>query len=238
MTAGAAPRIAEPCRLPPVGHGDEPPRERLRRRGLRALCDAEVVALLLSAGRTDAGDLEQAREVLRHGGLAGLLRLDESWLHRSDLGECRAAALLAGVELGRRLARVRVPERRPLKRPDLAADYLILRYQGCDQEIMGALYLDVRERLIAEREIYRGTLLRASVDYREILKQALYCGAVSFFLFHTHPSGDPTPSCDDMAFTWMVAEAAGALGISFLDHFVLGSRGRWVSIRARRGSWF
>ena len=142
------------------------------------------------------------------------------------------------LRIGRRLARVRIPEGQPLKRPDLTADYLILRYQGCDQEITGALYLDVRERLIVERELFRGALTRATVDYREVLKQALYCGAVSFVLFHTHPSGEPTPSGDDLTFTWLVAEAAGALGVRFLDHFVLGSRGRWVSIRTRRDSWY
>jgi len=133
---------------------------------------------------------------------------------------------------------VRIPQGRLLSRPDLAANYLILRYQGCDQEIMGALYLDVRERLIVERELYRGALTGINAEPREVIRQALYCGAVSFILFHTHPSGDPTPSGDDLAFTWEVAAAARALRINFFDHFVLGSHGRWVSIRARRGSWY
>ncbi len=214
--------------------GDESPLERLWRRGLRALSDVELLALLLRTGPAGFDPLEIAREVLRDEGLAGVARLDESLLYRSRWGEDHAATLLAAVELAQRLASLRMPARRLLDRTDRVAAYLILSYQG-DQEVMGALYLDVRNRLIVEREIFRGTQGRAVVSPREILKYALAYGAASFVLFHTHPSGDPAPSVEDLSFTRRLHDVAEALGVPLRDHLILGSGGRWVSVKRRGG---
>ncbi len=101
---------------------------------------------------------------------------------------------------------------------------------------MGAVFLDVRRRLIADVDFYRGTLSRASVEPRRILKEALFRNASSFVLFHTHPSGDPAPSIDDLHFTRRIADASEAVGVEMLDHLILGSAGRWVSLK-KRGSW-
>ena len=122
-------------------------------------------------------------------------------------------------------------EREALSRPSEIARYLHLRYQTRDQEVMGALFLDVRNRVLGDCEIFRGTHDRAAVAPREILKECLLRGAAGVILFHTHPSGDPTPSPDDNAFTLRMAEAARAVGIRLLDHLVLAGSGRWVSIR-------
>ncbi len=99
---------------------------------------------------------------------------------------------------------------------------------------VGALFLDSRHRWLGEREIFRGTLQRAAVEPREILKEALLRGAAGVVLFHTHPSGDPSPSLEDFAFTRRMVEASGVVGIDFVDHLVLGAEGRWSSIRERR----
>ncbi len=117
-----------------------------------------------------------------------------------------------------------------LNLPGPMAEYLFLRYQG-DQEVMGALYLDDRRRLIAEREIFRGTLRRTAASPREILKHALNCGAASFVVFHNHPSGDPTPSVTDQSFTRDLYAAGEALGVPLRDHLILGSGGRWESLK-------
>lgn len=216
---------------------DERPRERLHEHGSAILSDAELVALLLRTGTPVRGVMEIARAVVReNGGLLGLLDARKEDLVREGLGEAKAASILAAVEIGRRLARKDVPDRHPLTRPEAMASYLSLRYRIRDQEVMGAVYLDARKRLVAEKEIFRGTLCRAAVEPRVILKEGLLQGASSVVLFHTHPSGDPTPSLEDLAFTRRMAEAGEAVGISLADHLILGSTGRWVSLR-ERGAW-
>ncbi len=216
---------------------EDRPRERLLRSGGEALSDAELLAVLLRTGRPGASAVEMARELLaERGGLGGLLRAEGPALRRRGLGEAKAATVLAAVELGRRLARARMPRRDLLDRPDIVANYLSLRYVQHDQEVMGALYLDVRNRLIAESDVFRGTLSRAAVEPRAILKECLLRSASGFILFHTHPSGDPSPSAEDLTFTRRMAEAGELIGVRLLDHLILGSAGRWVSL-GRRGAW-
>ncbi|HKI85750.1 MAG TPA: DNA repair protein RadC [Thermoanaerobaculia bacterium] len=216
---------------------DERPRERLLALGGRALSDTELVAVLLGSGRRGASALTLAREVLcMVGGLAGLLGSEPSTLRSPGLGPAKRSSLLAAVEIGRRLARAELPERSPMTRPAAVARYLTLCYRRFDQEVMGALYLDSRHRLLEERELYRGTLNRAAVEPRGILKQALLVGAAAIVLFHTHPSGDPSPSAEDLAFTRRVSEAAEILGLRLIDHLILGIGDRWVSL-AERGAW-
>ncbi|HEX9730609.1 MAG TPA: DNA repair protein RadC [Thermoanaerobaculia bacterium] len=216
---------------------DARPRERLLRCGGKALSDAELVAILLRSGRPGLTVVRMASEVLEEcGGLLGLLDAEYGVLVRNGLGRAKAAALLAAVELGRRLARARIPERQLLNRPDVMADYLALRYARQDQEVMGAVFLDVRNRLLADVEIYRGTLSRASVEPRLILKEALQRNASAFVVFHTHPSGDPAPSSDDLAFTRQLSDASEIVGVTMHDHLIVGTAGRFVSLR-RRGSW-
>ncbi len=216
---------------------NERPRERLLHSGGAALSDAELLAILLRTGRPGLSAIEMGQELIaERGGLGGLLRADVTKLKRRGLGDAKAATLLAAIELGRRLARVRMPRRDLLDRPDAVASYLSLRYAQEDQEVMGALYLDVRNRLIAESDIYRGTLSRAAVEPRAILKEGLLHSASGFILFHTHPSGDPSPSAEDLTFTRRMAEAGELLGVKLLDHMILGSAGRWVSL-GRRGAW-
>lgn len=215
----------------------ERPRERLLTHGARALSDAELLALLLRSGRRGSSALDLGREVaVRCGGLAGLVGIEPEALLRAGLGPAKAASVLAAVELGVRLSRSELPERPCLERPAAAARYLVLRYGVRDQEVMGALYLDRRQRLLAERELYRGTLSRAAAEPRAILKAGLLTGAAGVLLFHTHPSGDPSPSAEDLAFTRRLAEAAEVVGIPLVDHLVLGGTERWISLR-ERGAW-
>jgi len=215
---------------------EDQPRQRILRSGGAALSDAELLGLLLHGGMSrDATELAQEL-LVRLRGLSGLLRNHQSALRLPGLGPARRAAILAAVELSRRLAKARVPRRDLLDRPDVVASYLALRYVQPDQEVMGALYLDIRNRLIAESDIYRGTLARAAVEPRTILKEGLLHSAAGFVLFHTHPSGDPSPSVEDLAFTRRMAEAGELIGVELLDHLILGSAGRWISL-GRRGAW-
>lgn len=213
---------------------DERPRHRLLENGSQSLSDTELLSILLRNGRPGASSIDVARGLLEHhGGLAGLQGLSPEALQVPGVGPAKAATILAAVELAQRLARATVPDRDPMSRPAAVARYLALRYQFSEQEIMGALYLDTRNRLVAERELFRGTLNRAAVEPRMILKHGLLRDAAGVALFHTHPSGDPAPSAEDLAFTRRVADAGDVVGIRLVDHLILGSGSRWVSLRQR-----
>ncbi len=121
-------------------------------------------------------------------------------------------------------------ERVLLKRPEAVAHYLSARHGRVDQEVMGALYLDLRNRLIADRDVFRGTLGRAVVEPRSILREALELGTMAIVLWHTHPSCDPTPSIEDFAFTRRMAKAGEIVGVRLVDHLILGGH-RWISLK-------
>lgn len=216
---------------------DERPRERLRRHGPSTLTDSELLALVLRTGGRGCSAVDLARDVLQEStGLAGLADRTTENLDLPGLGEVKRAALLAVVEIARRLCRAELPERYALDRPQAVARYLGMRYPAPGQEVMGALYLDSRNRLLHDGEIYRGTLTRAAVEPRALLKVGLARNAASILMFHTHPSGDPTPSVEDLAFTRRVDAACDVVGLRLLDHLILGNGGRWLSLR-QRGGW-
>lgn len=216
---------------------DERPRERLLSQGSEALSDAELLAVLLRTGTRGKSAVQLATELLVEAdGLPGLLGATFHEVRRPGLGEAKAATLLAGIELGRRLARAKLPEREPLARPGDVVEYLSLRYPIRGQEILGALFLDSRRRLMGERELYRGTANETVVEPREVLRECLLRSAAGVVLFHTHPSGDPTPSAQDLHFTRRMVEAARAVGVELVDHLILAGAGNWVSMK-ERGAW-
>ena len=129
-----------------------------------------------------------------------------------------------------------VPEREVLSKPEVVARYVYLRYGRFAQEVMGALYVCTRHRLLGERELFRGTLHRTSVEPPIILREGLLLGAAGVILFHSHPSGDPAPSREDIAFTRRMWKAGTAVGIELVDHLVVAEGGRWESIKDR-GGW-
>jgi DNA repair protein RadC len=200
-----------------------------------ALSDAELVATLIA--EAEAGPALLVAEALLQGcRLAALPTATREILQYEGLAEGQATRLLAASELARRLAREEVAERKLLASSEALARYLTLRYRRRDQEVMGAVFLDTQHRFLSEVEAYRGTLRRATVEPREILRESLLRGAAGVVLFHTHPSGDPTPSREDVAFTRRIAAASEAVGVDLLDHLVLGSPGRYVSLK-ERGLW-
>jgi DNA repair protein RadC len=215
----------------------ERPRERLLAQGSAALSDAELIAVLLRTGSVGRSAFQMAMELLQDvDGLPGLSGVGARALQRHGLGPAKAASLLAAIELARRLAREEVPQRAPVRRPGDVVRYIALRYHVRDQEVMGAVFLDARNRLLGDCEMYRGTLHRAAVEPREILKECLLRGAAGVVLFHTHPSGDPSPSTEDLLFTRRMEVAAEVVGVLLVDHLVVGSAGRWLSL-LRRAAW-
>ena len=190
--------------------------------------------MLLRTGRRGVSAIQMAMDLLReNGGLAGLLTATPHSLRRTGLGPAKAAALLAAVEIGRRLAREQLLDREPLSRPVDVARYLALRYHTCDQEVMGALFLDARSRLLGEREMFRGTLSRISVEPREILASAC-SGAPPRSTSSTPtraaiPRRAPRTSSSPGAWRRRRRSSACASRTTWCS----GSRGRWVSLRGK-----
>ena len=222
-------RVGEDLSRPPVRPALEDP---------RTLSDQDLVAALMGPSTFAEERPRQtvARDLLEQaGGLRGLAADFHSVCAQADVDGESFFPVLAAFEMARRLAKANMPRRKPMDHPAAVASYLSLCYGLPDQEIMGALFLDIRNRLISEAEIFRGTLSRASVEPRTILKKALLCGASGLVLFHSHPSHDPTPSREDVLFTKRMVDAGSLLGIWIVDHLIVGVQGRWVSL-AREGA--
>lgn len=209
---------------------DERPRERMTRGGAAALSDAELVALLIEPGMRGKSSIDIAREVVADGLLALARR---EWIPGravGKLGPKRVARVGAALELGRRIAALSTTSSEPLRDPTSVSRRLVARYGHRPQETLGGIYLDARNRIVSEREIYVGTVSSATVSARDVFRHALNDHAVAVMVFHNHPSGDPSPSPQDVAFTRALAEVGAALGVDVLDHLIVGS-GSFVSLR-------
>ena len=211
---------------------DERPRERLSKHGAQTLSDSELIAILLGSGTRGCSSLELARELVA-GGLRDLSRRE--WGEGGKLkglGFAKWARIAAALEIGRRLAAHCDGDRDPVRDPESLARPLIARYSHYLQERLGAVFLDSKNRIIREREIYVGTLNAATVSTRDVLRYALQDSAAAVVIFRNHPSGDPAPSAEDLVFTRKMAEAGRLLGVDVLDHLILGAN-RYVSLKQR-----
>jgi DNA repair protein RadC len=211
---------------------DERPRERMARGGAGALSDAEIVALLIEPGRKGRSSLDIARELVADG-LPALARRD--WIPgkpAGSLGASRVARIGAALELGRRIAAFRATASEPVRDSADVAPRLIARYAHRVQETFGGVYLDARNRIVSEREIFVGSLASANATPRDVFRFALQDHAASVIVFHNHPSGDPSPSAKDLAFTRQLIDGGKTLGVDIFDHLVVASGG-FVSFKER-----
>ncbi len=211
----------------------ERPRERLLRHGPGSLSAAELLAILLRIGRRGENALQLAHRVLQAcGGLAGLARTPAYELARiPGVGLAKAAQIQAALELGRRIAAA-TPEERPQVRSAHDAYLLLADMADLEQETLRVLLLDTRGRVLATPTLYVGNVNTTLVRPAEIFREAIRRNAVSLIVAHNHPSGDPTPSAEDLAITRDLIAAGRLLGIEVLDHLIIG-RGRYVSLRER-----
>lgn len=199
------------------------PRERLIRDGAQALSDAELLAVFLRVGVRGKNAVELASELMRHfGSLQGLLCASlKDFTAVPGLGPAKYAQLNAVIELARRAISDDMLSGESICSPQAAKDYLRLAMAGRGYESFHVLFLDVRNRLIAARELFRGTLTHTSVYPREVVREALTRNAASVMLAHNHPSGMPEPSEADMLLTRSLVQALALVDIRCLDHFVV-----------------
>jgi DNA repair protein RadC len=203
------------------------PRERAAEVGVESLGDAELVAIVLGSGCAGLPVGTLAASLLdEHGGVGGLARAGLGELAQSEgLGVAKGARLAAAIELGRRAvfaaslqASPRLPDR------DAVEAWARPRLATLDHEELWVLALDGRHGLRAARRVASGGIHGMHVGARDVMRVALREAASAFVLVHNHPSGDPTPSDEDVAFTRTVAEAAVIVGTPLLDHVVIARR--------------
>jgi DNA repair protein RadC len=202
------------------------PREKLERLGVLALGDNELLALVLGSGSRDTDALALANRLIEQaGGLHGLTRIDLGELRRvSGVGRARAAQIVAAVELGRRTLVRGVAERPRLRTPRDLAAYLLPQYGGGPVEQFGLVMLDTKHRIIRIKIVSTGSLDTTVVHPREVFREATSAAAAAIILFHNHPSGDPTPSPDDLLLTTRMIHAGTIMGIEVVDHLILADQ--------------
>ena len=222
------------------------PRERLFREGPSALSDAELLAIVLGTGSSTETALEVARRVLyssesQYGSSFGfLLESSKEEIERiQGIGPAKAARLLACAEIGKRLLNGAERSEKPftVRRGKEVFEYLRGSALGLDREHFSILLLNSRNQVMGREVVSVGSLDASIVHPREIFKNPIKRSAASIVLVHNHPSGDPTPSDDDLEVTKRIVEAGRLLGIHVLDHVVI-ARSSFVSMREICPSWF
>jgi DNA repair protein RadC len=206
---------------------DDRPRERLTAQGAQSLSDAELLALLLGSGRPGLNAVEMAGGLISAlGGLAGLAQATVSELRKQPgIGTARASVVQAAVELGRRVTGSRPERGRRLgTASDVWAHYRA-RLAFAPSEEFWIIGLDVRHRLLFEACIARGSLTGVEVHPREVFRPLIRASAAAALLCHNHPSGDPSPSRQDLELTVRLKEVGELCGISILDHVVVAAEG-------------
>ncbi|NLE76832.1 MAG: DNA repair protein RadC [Chloroflexi bacterium] len=212
----------------------ERPRERLQHYGPAALSTVELLAIILRVGQRGENVMLMAQRLLsRYGGLPGLARASFAELCRErGLSTAKVAQLKAALELGRRLLVAAPEERLQVRSPGDVADLLMAEMGLLEQEEMWVLLLDTRYRLKEMVKLYVGSLNASTVRVAELFRDAVRANCAAILVVHNHPSGDPTPSPEDVRVTEMLAQAGRLLDIDVLDHLIV-AQGRFVSLKER-----
>ena len=212
----------------------ERPRERLARLGPQALTNAELIAILIRVGIEGENAVQVGQRVLNNfGGIRGLHRASFSEvLQQRGVGKAKVATIKAAIELGRRLT-LEAPEERPaINSPEDAVALVQYEMQALEKEHLRVILLDTRNHVMEINEVYRGSLNASVVRVGEVFTPAVRRNAASILVIHNHPSGDPSPSPEDISITRTLVEAGKLLEISVLDHIIIG-QGKWVSLKER-----
>jgi DNA repair protein RadC len=212
------------------------PREKLERLGAAGLGDNELLAVVLGSGSRHTDALALANRLVDHaGGLHGLTRASVHDLCQvPGVGNARAAQVLAAVELGRRTLLRGTGERPRLVFPRQVAAYLLPQFGAASVEQFGVLMLDTKQRVIRIKIIAVGSIDQTVVHPREVFREAAAASAAAIVLFHNHPSGDPTPSNDDLLLTTRMIQAGEIMGIAVVDHIILADQRYFSLVEAGR----
>lgn len=214
---------------------EERPYEKCVRLGAEALTDAELLAVLLRTGTKGSPSVHMAEEVLNLSrekeGLLGLHSLSLTQLKSvKGIGKVKAVQIKCIGELSKRIAQTTARKGLQFTKPWSIADYYMERLRHKEQEELICMMLDTKNHLLGEEMIFKGTVNASLVSPREVFLAAMSYHAVGILLVHNHPSGEPAPSQADLDFTQRILEAGELLGISLLDHIIIGDC-RYLSFR-------
>lgn len=211
------------------------PYEKAYKSGPEVLDDAELLAVILKTGTGGLSSVSMCRNLLRDAGgtLAGLRAMPlQELMKKKGIGKVKALQIRCLCELAVRFSRSELPMLPDFSCGEYVAAYYMEEMRTLRQEVVRALYLDTKNRLIREAEVSRGSVSASMLPVREILAEGFRCDAVNLILIHNHPSGDPTPSQADVEGTLSVMKAGEVVGIRLLDHVIIGDH-RYVCLRER-----
>ena len=213
---------------------DERPREKMREKGSQALGNSELLAILLRTGSQDQSALRMAERLLeQQGGLAGLGGATAEDIEQvKGIGSAKATTILAAIELGRRVAFLASGDKPVIRGPEDVAALLMPRFRYETREHFLAVLLTTKNHVIKTAVISVGSLNASIVHPRELFREAINAHCASLILAHNHPSGDPTPSPEDVSLSQKLKEAGQLLDIPVLDHVILGD-GRYISLKEK-----
>jgi DNA repair protein RadC len=213
---------------------DDRPRERLQKYGADVLALSELLAIILRTGSAGENVIELANKLLsKYGGLAGLMSADFHELSSEHgLGPAKSAQVKAALELGKRLSMLQPEKRYQIKSSSDAANIVKMEMMFLDHEEMYIMLLDTRNQLVECIKRYKGTVNSSVLRSAEIFRPAIVRNCPSVIICHNHPSGDPTPSPEDMEVTEQLVASGKLLDIEVLDHLIIGNP-HFVSLKQR-----
>jgi DNA repair protein RadC len=210
----------------------ERPRERLLKEGARALTNKEILAILLRSGTKKESALQLAGKLLAEFDGLTLLRTAtiEELCKINGIGIAKAVEIQAVMEIGRRMHTLPTEEKYVIRSPEDVSNYVMEDMRFLTQEHFIALYLNTKNHVLHRHTLFIGSLNASIVHPREVFKEALRRSAASVICLHNHPSGDPTPSREDIEVTKRLNEAGKVLGVELLDHVIIGDR-QFISLK-------
>jgi DNA repair protein RadC len=213
----------------------EQPREKLVQLGAEYLSDAELLAILLRVGVHGQDVLSLAQALLiDRGGVTGLARTPLSSLQAvNGIGPTKAVTIRAALELGRRLLLADAHEQLQIRSPQDVASVLQIQMGLLEQEELRVVVLDTKNHVLGMPTVYRGSLNTSVIRVAEVFRDAIKQNAAAIIVVHNHPSGDPTPSPEDIRVTRDLIQAGTLLDVDVLDHLIIG-RNRYVSLRQKK----
>ena len=231
MNDQARPQYTTMIRDMPQG---ERPRERLMGSGANSLSNAELIAILLRTGVRGESVLNLSNRLLsRFGGLPGMGRVSFGELCSiNGISEAKACQLLAALELGRRLVSLSPEHRNIVRSPQDVANLLSAEMGFLDQEHLRVLLLSTKSEVRGIHEVYKGNVNSSVIRVAEVLRPAIRENCPSIIVVHNHPSGDPSPSAEDILVTRKIAAGGEMVDIELLDHIVIGGQ-NYVSLKEK-----
>lgn len=213
---------------------DERPRERFIKQGPESLANHELIALLIQTGSKNESVLTLANKLLIH--FDGLRLLKDASLDElkaiKGIGTAKAIQLLAAIELGRRVSNLEFTDRYCIRSPEDAAKYMMNEMRFLTQEHFVCLYLNTKNQVMHKQVVFIGSLNASIVHPREVYKEAFRRSAASIICLHNHPSGDPSPSREDIEVTKRLVECGKIIGIDLLDHIIIGEN-KFISLKEK-----